>query len=96
MAAEPGVLLLDEPFSSLDLILKQELFATIREVAKGRALVLVTHDPLEALALCHTALVLEDGVAIDCGPIRDRLPHPHSRLLRLFAHHLEKTETGHS
>jgi ABC-type sulfate/molybdate transport systems ATPase subunit len=90
MAAEPGILLLDEPFSSLDLILKQEIFATIREVAKGCALVLVTHDPAEAMALCQTALVLENGTALDHGPIRDLLTQPQSRLLRLFGEHWKK------
>jgi molybdate transport system ATP-binding protein len=82
------LLLLDEPFSSLDLILKQELFATIGEVARDRALVLVTHDPLEALALCHTALVLESGTAIEHGPIRELLANPRSQLLQLFARQL--------
>jgi ABC-type nitrate/sulfonate/bicarbonate transport system ATPase subunit len=90
MAAEPGVLLLDEPFSSLDLILKQELFATIRELAKGRALVLVTHDPTEAMALCQTALVLENGTALEHGPIRHLLTQPQSRLLRLFGEYWKK------
>jgi ABC-type sulfate/molybdate transport systems ATPase subunit len=84
IATEPEVLLLDEPFSSLDLILKHELFTTINEVANGRALVLVTHDPLEALALCRTALVLEAGTMVEFGGIHDLLAHPRSRLLRLF------------
>jgi ABC-type sulfate/molybdate transport systems ATPase subunit len=92
IAAEPGVLLLDEPFSSLDLILKQEIFATVAEIATGRALMLVTHDPLEALSLCVTALVLEVGTIFEQGPIRDLLARPRSQLLHLFARQLGLTD----
>jgi ABC-type sulfate/molybdate transport systems ATPase subunit len=84
IAVEPTLLLLDEPFSSLDLILKHEIFELIRSVTAGCALVLVTHDPLEALALCDTALVLEDGAMTEYGSIRNLLDHPRSQLLRLF------------
>jgi ABC-type Fe3+/spermidine/putrescine transport system ATPase subunit len=84
IVGKPGVLLLDEPFSSLDLILKQELFAMIREAAAGRALVLVTHDPLEALALCSTALVIESGKVVEQGNLRELLAAPRSQLLRIF------------
>jgi len=94
IAAEPAVLLLDEPFSSLDLILKQELFATIADVARERALVLVTHDPLEALALCRTALVLESGTVVEHGPIRDLIAHPRSQLLRLFKQQINSSDNS--
>jgi ABC-type sulfate/molybdate transport systems ATPase subunit len=88
IAGEPGALLLDEPFSSLDLLLKQELFATVCEVANTCALVLVTHDPLEALALCRTALVLEAGSIVEHGPLGEMITHPASQLLRLFSQRL--------
>lgn len=88
IVAHPRVLLLDEPFSSLDLVLKHELFATVRKVIEGRALVLVTHDPLEALALCDTALVLEAGAIIEYGPLRKLMEQPISELLRLFRQNL--------
>ncbi len=84
----PALLLLDEPFSSLDLVLKHELFETIRLLAAGCALVLVTHDPLEAVALCHTALVLEAGGIVEHGPLRKLLAQPRSQLLRLFQQQL--------
>lgn len=91
IAARPDVLLLDEPFSSLDLVLKHELFATVRAVIADRALVLVTHDPLEALALCDTALVLESSQVVEHGPLRDLLAQPRSQLLRLFQEQLSSS-----
>jgi ABC-type Fe3+/spermidine/putrescine transport system ATPase subunit len=91
IAARPDVLLLDEPFSSLDLVLKHELFATVRAVIADRALVLVTHDPLEALALCETALVLESGRVVEQGPLSELLAQPRSQLLRLFHEQLSSS-----
>ena len=85
IAADPDLLLLDEPFSSLDLVLKSELFDIVRAVTAKATLILVTHDPLEAMALCETALVLESGKAAEIGPLRALLANPTSRLLRAFA-----------
>jgi ABC-type sulfate/molybdate transport systems ATPase subunit len=63
LAVEPQLLLLDEPFTSLDLPLKLELLAEVRTQAEARhaALILVTHDLREAQLLCPSALLLEDG-----------------------------------
>lgn len=90
IAARPEMLLLDEPFSSLDLILKNELFATVRTIIGDRALVLVTHDPLEALALCDTALVLESGHVVEQGSLIELTAHPLSQLLHFFPRQLSQ------
>jgi ABC-type Fe3+/spermidine/putrescine transport system ATPase subunit len=83
LAAQPHLLLLDEPFSSLDLALKAELLAEVRTQATARntAVVLVTHDPREAGALCPTALVLEHGRVAASGPWDTLAAHQGSRLL---------------
>ena len=69
LAAQPHLLLLDEPFSSLDLALKAELLSEVRTQsdALNAAVLLVTHDPREARALCPAALVLEDGRVVASG-----------------------------
>ena len=87
IAARPHLLLLDEPFSNLDLLLKQELMAEVARTADelGAAVVLVTHDPLEALGLARRALVLEDGRLAETGELRTLLHAPRSRLLKAFA-----------
>ena len=90
VAARPKLLILDEPFSSLDLVLKSELFDVVREVSKNATLILVTHDPLEALALCHSGLVLESGKPVEIGPLKQILENPTSRLLRAFADAIRK------
>jgi ABC-type Fe3+/spermidine/putrescine transport system ATPase subunit len=89
IASRPQLLLLDEPFSSLDLLLKEELFAVVRECAAECAVVLVTHDPLEALALCERAVVLEDGQFSEQGMLRDLLTSPNSKLLQVFQRRID-------
>lgn len=93
IATRPHLLLLDEPFSNLDLLLKQELMAEVARTADDleAAVVLVTHDPLEALSLARRALVLEDGRLAETGELRALLHNPRSRLLQAFARELAET-----
>ncbi|QQE88700.1 ATP-binding cassette domain-containing protein [Azotobacter chroococcum] len=73
LAAEPELLLLDEPLSALDGTLRRDLqdaLAALRE-RQRTTLLLVTHDPGEALRLCERAVLLEAGrVAADAPPAR--------------------------
>ena len=52
------VVLMDEPFSALDAITRHRLQAQAAELLVGRTVLLVTHDPLEALRLGHRILVM--------------------------------------
>ncbi len=87
LTVRPRLLLLDEPFSSLDLPLKQELIAELSDLAAKLSitLLLVTHDPAEAKALCSHALVLEDGRICENGPWTELMGSPASKTLRAFA-----------
>jgi len=51
--------LMDEPFSALDAITRLDLQTMAAEMLAGRTVMLVTHDPLEALRLGHRILVLQ-------------------------------------
>ncbi|MEJ7635201.1 ABC transporter ATP-binding protein [Aeromicrobium sp.] len=63
LAPRPGVVLLDEPFSSLDAGLRVETGKAVVHAlrAAGATAILVTHDQDEALALCDQVAVLRDG-----------------------------------
>ena len=52
------VVLMDEPFSALDAITKVRLQGLFAELLRGRTVLLVTHDPLEALRLGHRVYVM--------------------------------------
>lgn len=68
LAADPPVLLMDEPFGALDSITRAELHAEFRRVQSTlqRAVVIVTHDVAEAAALADRIAVLHDGEIIAC------------------------------
>ncbi len=63
LAPEPGLLLLDEPFSSLDLKLRQTMRREVRKILKeqGVTAILVTHDQNEAFAFADTVAVISHG-----------------------------------
>lgn len=63
LAPSPSVLLLDEPFSSLDPDLREQLALDLRELLKsqGTTALLVTHDQYEAFAMADSIGVMEGG-----------------------------------
>jgi molybdate transport system ATP-binding protein len=69
LVGEPAVLLLDEPLSALDartrLTVRAELRRHLGEF--GGSSVLVTHDPVDAMALADRVLVVEDGRVVQAG-----------------------------
>ncbi|HEY9475968.1 MAG TPA: ABC transporter ATP-binding protein [Mycobacteriales bacterium] len=69
LAAEPRLLLLDEPLSALDartrLAVRADLSSHLREF--GGCTVVVTHDPVDAMVLGDRLVVLEDGVVVQQG-----------------------------
>ncbi len=87
------MLLLDEPFSGLDLTIKTRLQTQMRELCAAfkLTLMLVAHDPLEAGALCHRAAVLEDGTIKETGALDALLANPKSLTLRTFVEQLRDT-----
>lgn len=68
LAADPSLLLMDEPFGSLDPITKSELHAEFKHLqsALHRSVVLVTHDMAEAFALADRVAVLDAGEIVVC------------------------------
>lgn len=71
LAPEPGLVLLDEPFSALDAGLREETRAVLTEAlaASGITAVLVTHDQAEALSVAdRVALMREGRIVQTAGP----------------------------
>jgi molybdate transport system ATP-binding protein len=78
LAADPRVLLLDEPMAALDMAVQPALRQVLRRVLTGRTAIVVTHDPLDALLLADRVVVLESGRVVEQGPSRDVLARPRS------------------
>lgn len=80
LAAEPQVLLLDEPMSALDVTAAPALRRLLRDVLpnKNRTAVIVTHDLLDALAVADKVIIFEHGRIVESGPVRSVLMSPRS------------------
>ncbi len=73
LAAEPEILLLDEPFSGLDENLRFDMKLLLMELHKayGMTTIMVTHDKEEALSLSDHIVVMEDGCILQSGTPRN-------------------------
>jgi molybdate transport system ATP-binding protein len=78
LAAEPELLLLDEPLAALDARTRLAVQGELREhlAAFPGPTLLVTHDPLEALLLADRIVVLEDGTIVQQGSPHDIAARP--------------------
>jgi glycine betaine/proline transport system ATP-binding protein len=86
LATEQEILLMDEPFSALDALIRrdmQNLFLSIQGEAK-RTVVFVTHDLDEALTLGHRVAIMKDGEIVQLGTPEYILREPANEYVERF------------
>jgi iron(III) transport system ATP-binding protein len=89
LAPEPAILLLDEPFSNLDVARRAEVREqTLRLLKESHvATLVVTHDPEEAMVIAERLWIMEDGEIVQAGSPEDIYLRPRSAFVaRLFGH----------
>ncbi|WDQ97749.1 ABC transporter ATP-binding protein [Devosia sp. J2-20] len=78
LAAEPNILLMDEPYGALDPVIRakaqEDLLAIQRKF--GTTVVLVTHDMEEAIHLGHTIAVMDEGKLLQCAAPAEIIANP--------------------
>jgi osmoprotectant transport system ATP-binding protein len=86
LAADPEVLLMDEPFGALDRITRQALQQEMARIHRnsGKTIVLVTHDIEEALSLATRIVLLERGRIVQAGTPAQLLGQPASAFVSDF------------
>jgi iron(III) transport system ATP-binding protein len=86
MAPEPDLILLDEPFSSLDVDLRERLASEMRGILKVNNItaLLVTHDQLEAFAIADKIGVMQDGKVSQWDAPYDLYHQPSNRYVADF------------
>jgi iron(III) transport system ATP-binding protein len=86
LAPEPEVLLLDEPFSNLDVRLRVEMREEVRRILKeaGVTAVSVTHDQEEALSISDRVAVMSDGRIEQVGRPESVFERPESKFVASF------------
>ena len=86
LAPQPDILLLDEPFSNLDVALRAQVREDVQRILKqaGVSAILVTHDQDEAMSLADCVGVMFDGVVVQIGAPRTLYDEPASRRVAEF------------
>ena len=88
LAPEPDLLLLDEPFSNLDVDTRERLAFEVREILKktGHTALLVTHNQAEAFAIADRIGIMADGALLQWDTPFELHHHPVSKKVADFIH----------
>ena len=86
LAADPEVLLMDEPFGALDPVTRDVLQSELARIHKktGKTIIFVTHDVDEALRLASSIAIMDEGRLVQFGTPLDILERPASDFVRNF------------
>ncbi len=78
IAADPEIILMDEPFSALDPLIRRQLQDEFRQLAKdlGKSAVFITHDLDEAMRIGDRIAIMKDGVIVQTGTAADIVMKP--------------------
>lgn len=86
LAANPPIILMDEPFSALDPLSREQLqqdFLNLKEKIQ-KTIVFVTHDMNEALTLGDRICLMKDGEAVQVGTPEEFINHPKNDFVKSF------------
>jgi len=86
LASDPGIVLMDEPFSALDPISREKLQDDILELQRKihKTIVFVTHDMQEAIKLGDRICLMKDGEIVQVGTPKEMIERPVNEFVRDF------------
>ncbi len=86
MVMKPKILLLDEPLSALDGVIKESIKQKIKQIARDYHLttIIVTHDPEEALTLSDKVLIVNEGGISQYGAPEEIIASPRNNFVKEF------------
>lgn len=78
IASDPEIILMDEPFSALDPLIRRQLQDEFRQLSKmlGKSAIFITHDLDEAIRIGDRIAIMKDGVIIQVGTAEDIVLKP--------------------
>lgn len=79
LAAEPRLMLLDEPMAALDITIVPAMRQMLKRVLADRTAIIVTHDALDAALLADRVIVMDRGRIVESGATKDVLARPRSQ-----------------
>ena len=85
LVRDPKILMLDEPFASLDVQLRDDLRALLRNLNReGQTIIHVTHDYEEAISLAQKLAIFQNGKLIQQGTPKEVFANPASQFVARF------------
>ena len=86
LAPKPELLILDEPFSNLDALLRAQIREEISSIVRktNTTAIFVTHDIKDALAISDKILVLQNGDIMQYGNTKDVAENPNNEYVKLL------------
>ena len=92
LAVEPEILLLDEPFSGLDPLIRRQMRSELVDLQKKlkKTMVFITHDLDEAIAIGDTIAIMRDGEIIQMGSPEEIILNPVDKFVAEFTEDVSK------
>jgi glycine betaine/proline transport system ATP-binding protein len=94
LCCDPGLLLMDEPFSALDPLARRDMQFELLSIQKklGKTIVFITHDINEAFKMGDTVGIMRDGRIEQLGTPADLALSPANGYVKEFLHTIDKTK----
>lgn len=92
LANNPDILLMDEPFSALDPLIRRDMQQELLELQKNlkKTIIFITHDVNEAFKLANRVAVMKDGKIEQIGTPLDILKHPSNSYIEAFMKDIDR------
>ena len=92
LAAEPEVLLMDEPFSALDPLIRRDMQDELIELQKSmhKTIIFITHDLDEALILGDRIAIMKDGRFVQVGTAQEIVSNPSDDYVAAFTNGIDR------
>lgn len=94
LANDPDILLMDEPFSALDPLIRREMHVELLEIQSKlkKTIVFITHDVNEAFKLGDRVAVMKDGRIVQIGTPEEILESPADDYIKHFVQDIDRTK----
>lgn len=94
LANDPGILLMDEPFSALDPLIRREMQYELMELQSRlkKTIIFITHDINEAFKIGDRVAVMKDGVIEQIGTPDELLASPESQYIENFIRDIDRSK----
>ena len=98
LAADPVILLMDEPFSALDPLIRRQLQSDFMELSRrlGKTTVFITHDLDEAIRIGNRIAIMKDGEIVQTGRAEEIVTNPNDDYVADFVAHISRLNLLHA